>query len=335
MVKPDIKHKALTGLLNTPLGLVVALGAIIMLVELLIMTVVQGALIPTVFSEETWSYIDATLLTIIVAPLLYFLVFQKMQEEITERKRAEEALIAAKNEAERANLAKSQFLSSMSHELRTPMNAVLGFAQLIEMDASLPEEHKSATAEILKAGKHLLELINELLNLAKIESGNIELSIGPVTFSAVANECLTLVRPLADAQNIRIESADFSDIVLRADPMRLKQVLINLLSNAVKFNHPNGAVKLHFTNSNNLIRIMVSDTGSGIAHARMGELFQPFNRLGAEGGNIQGSGIGLTISQHLIELMGGKIGVESSQGTGSTFWIELPQEQSESATAYC
>ena len=255
-------------------------------------------------------------------------MFTGIVRDITASKHTEAALIDAKNESERANLAKSRFLSSMSHELRTPLNAVLGFAQLMQMDVDLPGEHKESVGEILKAGHHLLELIEEVLNLAKIESGNIGLSIEPVALSGVVADCLALLRPLADARGVQVESADCSGIVVRADRLRLKQVLLNVLSNAVKYNRRNGRVTLHFSgNDSPSARIAVSDTGAGIPKERLGEMFQPFNRLGAEAGPIHGSGIGLTISRQLVELMGGDIGVASTPGTGSTFWIELPQER--------
>ena len=256
-------------------------------------------------------------------PLHYIGVFT----DITERKQAEAALIAAKDEAERANQAKSQFLSSMSHELRTPMNAILGFTQLMEMDQALSPDHQDNVGEILKAGHHLLALINEILNLAKIESGNIALSMAPVDLCAVVNECLALIHPLADARGIWVESDDCANIVLRADRMRVKQVLLNLLSNAVKYNRAGGSVGLHFSaGDGQMARILVSDTGPGIPQAHLDQLFQPFNRLGAENGAVEGAGIGLSISRQLVELMGGAIGVESAPGAGTTFWFDLPQE---------
>ena len=314
---------------NSPLGLVVVLGALVAVVELFIMLVLHDFFVPDILSESAWGLVDTTLLTLTVAPALYFLVFRRMQKEIAVRKQAEVALIAAKEEAERANLAKSRFLSSMSHELRTPMNAVLGFAQLMQMDAALQDEHRESVGVIRKAGNHLLELIDQVLNLAHIESGNIEFVMGPVVLGDVVNECLALTLPLANERDIQIESADFSGITLCTDRLRLKQVLLNLLSNAIKYNCPNGHVRIHCSSDDGfLAHIMVSDTGKGIPQKRMDELFHPFNRLGAEGGNIQGSGIGLTISRQLVELMGGAIGVESSPGNGSTFWIELPQEKS-------
>ncbi len=255
--------------------------------------------------------------------------------DISALKKTEQAMLDAKLEAEHANQAKSQFLASMSHELRTPMNAVLGFAQLMEVDAALSPENQDNVNEILKAGRHLLELITEVLNLEKIESGNIKLSMEPVSLCEVVDECLALIRPQATALKVQIVSTDCAKTVLRADRMRLKQVLLNLLSNAVKYNRPGGCVTLHYSHQEGLLsRILVSDTGPGIPPNRMGEIFQPFNRLGAEGGNVEGTGIGLTISRQLVELMGGTIGVESTLGTGSTFWFDLPRERRTNARTH-
>ncbi len=249
--------------------------------------------------------------------------------DISSLKQAEQALIAAKNEAERASRAKSDFLSSMSHELRTPMNAILGFSQLLEYDGSLNEDQHGSVQEILKAGTHLMDLINEVLNLARIESGNIELSIEAVDYAEVLDECITLIQPLADTHGISIEADPPGDMMLRADRMRLKQVLINLMSNAVKYNRPNGSIRVRIASTGDgQVRILVSDSGQGIPAARMGELFQPFNRLGEENGHIAGTGIGLSISRQLVELMGGSIGADSTAGVGSTFWIELLAEGS-------
>ena len=256
-------------------------------------------------------------------------------EDITDSKQTEQALIAAREEADRANQAKSEFLSSMSHELRTPMNAILGFAQLLEIDTGLSVEQQDEIQEILKAGHHLLELINEVLDLARIEAGRVDLSIEPVLCSELLHECLNLVRPLAEQRGIGIMSMDDCDGVwLRADRVRLKQVLLNLLSNAIKYNRPQGKVSLAVTaSSDGRVRIHVRDTGPGIPPARITDLFQPFNRLGAETTDVEGTGIGLVISRRLIEMMGGSIGVDSVYGKGSDFWLELQRDDVEIASA--
>ncbi|MEN8170786.1 MAG: ATP-binding protein [Pseudomonadota bacterium] len=239
-------------------------------------------------------------------------------------------LEVSRDKAERSSQAKSEFLSSMSHELRTPMNAILGFAQLLEFDKVLAEEQQDSVQEILKAGYHLLELINEVLDLAKIESGHIDLLLEPVKLSALVNECFSLVTPAAENRGISLRSADVNGYTIRADRTRLKQVLLNLLSNAIKYNREQGSVKLEAQTVNETsLRISISDTGNGIAKGRFDLLFQPFNRLNAEGGEIEGTGIGLAITRNLVEMMGGHVGVDSEQGVGSRFWIELPQESFE------
>ena len=254
-------------------------------------------------------------------------------QDIDVRKSAELALISAREEADRANRAKSDFLSSMSHELRTPMNAILGFGQLMEYDDTLSAEQRDNVQEILKAGKHLLELINEVLDLAKVESGHIDLSIEPVEVCPVVEECLSLIQNQANKRQLRISHTGMDGVQLRADRTRLKQVLLNLLSNAVKYNREGGSIDLSVEHpSEDFVRIRVTDTGPGIAPERLVELFQPFNRLDAENTEIEGSGIGLTITRRIVEMMGGSIQVESTPGKGSSFWIELPYEANTDGT---
>ncbi|MDW5419135.1 PAS domain S-box protein [Iodobacter sp. CM08] len=227
--------------------------------------------------------------------------------------------------AEKANLAKSDFLSSMSHELRTPLNAILGFAQLLESGSPEPTPSQTRSIDqILKAGWYLLELINEILDLALIESGKLSLSMEPILLTDVMRECETMIEPQAKGRDISVvfPSANLPYFVY-ADQTRLKQVLINLLSNAIKYNKEGGSVAVECTLSlPNSIRISVRDTGAGLTPEQLSQLFQSFNRLGQEA-NVEGTGIGLIVSKRLVELMGGVIGVESHFGEGSTFWLEL------------
>jgi PAS domain S-box-containing protein len=257
-------------------------------------------------------------------------------EDITERKKNENELSKAKADAERANLAKSEFLSRMSHELRTPMNSILGFAQLMDM-GELNPVHKKGVNQILNSGKHLLELINEVLDIAKIEAGRLTVSVEPVEVFGIVLEMIDVVHHLAEENNITLESNVSANkkLFVRTDHQRLKQVLLNLINNAVKYNRQGGSVKIECTvlkseeKANNMIRISVTDTGMGIAPEFISKLFNPFERIGAERTNTEGTGLGLAISEKLTVAMGGKIGVESEVGKGSTFWIELPQTESQ------
>jgi signal transduction histidine kinase/CheY-like chemotaxis protein len=228
--------------------------------------------------------------------------------------------------AEKANLAKSDFLSSMSHELRTPLSAILGFAQLIETGTPPPtEKQKRNLDQILRAGWYLLDLINEILDLALIESGKLSLSLEPVVLTDVLRDCQTLIEPQAEKQSININFLEIdTPHVVHADRTRLKQILINLLSNAIKYNKPAGSVTVQcMAQPLERIRICVTDTGEGLAAEKIAQLFQPFNRLGQENNAVEGTGIGLVMTKRLIELMGGEIGLESTIGEGSTFWVEM------------
>ena len=252
-----------------------------------------------------------------------------IRADITDRKLAEQSLTIARDEANRANAAKSQFLSNMSHELRTPMNSILGFAQLMAHGNTLSVEHRDFVCEIRKAGDHLLRLINDVLDLAKIKSGHMELSLEPVEVCSVVDECLSQVGTLADKRNIQMSHRGLNGVMVRADRTRLRQALLNLLTNAVKYNREGGSVKLDVQHSEeNRLRILVTDTGPGISEAHLKELFQPFNRLDAANSGIEGTDIGLTITRRIVEMMGGKVDVASEIGIGSTFWIELPGESS-------
>ncbi|MDP3762057.1 MAG: ATP-binding protein [Ramlibacter sp.] len=242
------------------------------------------------------------------------------------RKRVESELKEAMAAAEKANHAKSDFLSSMSHELRTPLNAILGFAQLLESGAPSPTPTQKRNIEqILKAGWYLLELINEVLDLALIESGKLTLSNEPVSLAEVMVECRAMIEPQARQRGIGMTFSRF-DIprFINADRTRVKQVLINLLFNAIKYNRPQGAVSVECTLvAPNSIRISVRDTGIGLAPEQLAQLFQPFNRLGKEATAEEGTGIGLVVTKRLVELMGGHIGATSSVGEGSVFWVEF------------
>jgi len=232
--------------------------------------------------------------------------------------------------AEKANRAKTDFLSAMSHELRTPLNAILGFAQLMESGVPPPTPlQKRSLDQILKAGWYLLELINEILDLALIESGKVLLSREPVSLIEVMLECQTMIEPQAQQRGITMTFPQFDvPYFVKADRTRIKQVLINLLSNAIKYNKPDGGVAVEYAVlSPDLIRICVRDTGTGLAPEQIALLFQPFNRLGKEAGSEEGTGIGLVVTKRLVELMDGVIGVESTVGVGSLFWIELSLTQ--------
>ena len=234
-------------------------------------------------------------------------------------------LIKAKAAAEKANLAKSDFLSSMSHELRSPLNAILGFAQLMESDAPPPNpSQKASIDQILHAGWYLLELINEILDLAVIESGRLSISLEPVSLTEVLLECRAMIEPQAQKRRISMTFPVFAaPVFILADHTRLKQVLINLLSNAIKYNKLGGAVVVTCTAMAGRYRICVTDTGLGLSSEQVSQLFQPFNRLGQESSGEEGTGIGLVVSKRLLELMQGSIGVDSTVGTGSSFWITM------------
>jgi len=254
--------------------------------------------------------------------------------DITARKKAESELIIAKEEAEFANKAKSQFLSGMSHELRTPMNAILGFAQLLGQVAAEPltENQKTFVDEILRSGHHMLDLIGDVLDLAKIESGNVSLDLETQDPSPLIDACLKMIGGSAVQHGITVRGQiPARELPLvKIDALRFKQALLNLLSNAVKYNRSNGEVTLECkSDANGNLHISVSDTGPGIPNDMRDKVFEPFDRLGAEASDITGTGIGLSVSKQLIEGMGGSIGFESTVGEGTTFWIDVPLATSE------
>ena len=254
----------------------------------------------------------------------------ELERRVVDRTAALEAsnqgLVTARLAAENANRAKSEFLSSMSHELRTPLNAIMGFGQLLaNTTVVLPEVKRlEFTRHIVNAGSHLLDLINEILDLARIESSSVMLSLEPVAIDDVLQECRTMIAPTAQRRHIRLLfPQDLQERVI-ADRTRLRQVLLNLISNAVKYNRDSGSVTVDVragTSSN--VRISIHDTGAGLRPDQLASLFQPFNRLGQEAGKVEGTGIGLVVTKRLVELMGGTIGVESTVGVGSVFSIEL------------
>ncbi len=245
--------------------------------------------------------------------------------DITERLRVQDVLREAKEEAERANAAKSEFLSRMSHELRTPLSAILGFSELMQMHEVSPEQRAVFMERTHKAGLHLLSLINDVLDISRVESGTLSVSIEPTMIRPVLDDALEIVQSMAAQRGITVSSeVDGTESLVMADANRLKQVMLNLLSNAVKYNRDRGSVAVSCERRDDRLRIVVADTGPGIAGESMSKLFQPFERLGAERGTVEGTGIGLALSSRLVELMRGAIGVESAPGKGSSFWVELP-----------
>ncbi len=254
----------------------------------------------------------------------------ELERRVADRTAALEAsnqgLVHARLAAENANRAKSEFLSSMSHELRTPLNAIMGFGQLLANSTiALPEGKRvEFTRHIVNAGSHLLDLINEILDLARIESSSVMLSLEPVAIDDVLQECRTMIAPTAQRRHIRLVFPQDLHQSVVADRTRLRQVVLNLLSNAVKYNRDNGVVNVEVSaGTNDSVRIAIQDTGAGLRPDQLAALFQPFNRLGQEVGKVEGTGIGLVVTKRLVELMGGTISVESTVGLGSVFSIEL------------
>jgi signal transduction histidine kinase len=253
-------------------------------------------------------------------------VEQSLRERAAELAEANRALDLARAQAELASRAKSSFISSMSHELRTPLNAILGFSHILSSATlpSTPAQKREFAAHILKSSKHLLALINEILDLAKVESGTMELDLQTVPLQELIRECTALIEPLCAARGVRLDALAPTGLGVRADPTRLKQILLNLLSNAAKYNREHGSVALQCRRIGARVRVSVFDTGPGLRPDQIAGLFQPFNRLGQEGGSEEGTGIGLVVTRRLVELMGGAIGAASEPGEGSEFWIDLP-----------
>jgi signal transduction histidine kinase/AmiR/NasT family two-component response regulator len=253
---------------------------------------------------------------------------QRVSERTAALERSNAELALASHAAEAANRAKSEFLSNMSHELRTPLNAIIGFGQMLSVSdlATLPpERYKAFLEHIVKAGHHLLSLINDILNLAQIEAGKMTLSIEPIRLDEVLEECHSLIQPSAERRGIRLLFPEAAHTMVRADRTRLKQVLLNLLSNAVKYNRESGSVVVDtIPLPPDKLRLSVQDTGIGMRPEQLKSLFQPFNRLGQEGGPQEGTGIGLVVTRRLAQMMGGTLGVSSTPGAGSVFWVDLP-----------
>lgn len=261
----------------------------------------------------------------------------KLYRQLNEREQFTEQLRQARDQAEQASRAKTDFLSSMSHELRTPLNAIMGFAQLLQSNkrSSLDERQLRQVEQIYRSGNHLLNLINEVLDLARIEAGRINMSLEPIRPREVIDDACDILMPIARQQGVavHIDAVLNRMPALLADYTRLKQVLINLISNAVKYNRPEGSVYIGCHLESDVLRISVRDTGTGIDPQYLDQLFQPFNRLGAEKGAIEGTGVGLALTKSIIEQMGGSIGLENHYGEGCEFWFRLPLAVSSSQKA--
>ena len=314
--------------LSTPAGLVTVLVILIGTIELVIMLVVQDVFISAGLSDTTWSYVDAALLALTLAAALYFLVFRKMQKEITLRKCSEAEFVDARDQADEANRKKSEFLSRMSHELRTPLNAIIGYADLIKDNVVDAEDASQMARYISDSGRHLLTLINNVLDFTQIETGVLEIQPSNMNLLVAVINSIEALRAFAEERRIEMKIINKSlDGIgeMRADPLRIQQVVFNLLSNAIKYNKVGGSVETELeTLDSDFVRVSVKDSGIGISEEDISVLFQPFSRLYANNEYVAGAGVGLSITKELVERMGGRINVESVKGVGTTFWIDIP-----------
>jgi len=294
----------------------------------------RGSLVGALAAKAPWALLIGGLLAATLATLLVETLARRrsyalalVDERTTALRRAESAERQARRAAEAANQAKSEFLSRMSHELRTPLNAIIGFGQLLELD-DINADQQDSVNQILKGGRHLLDLINEVLDISRIETGNLPLSPEAVSVADATADVVELMRPLADEREVNLSmqaSPDRRALHVLADRQRLKQILLNLLANAIKYNHRGGAVTVSVEHHNDQrCRIVITDTGPGITPDKMTRLFVPFERLGAEATGVEGTGVGLALSRRLAEAMNGTLEMTSTPGHGSQFWIELP-----------
>lgn len=286
----------------------------------------RNPLVGSLASAFPWVVAGAGLALAVFVGLVFHVLIRRRTYALRLVEERTHALREAQQAAERANNAKSEFLSRMSHELRTPLNAVLGFAQLLELNGLTPDQAENVT-QIRRGGTYLLELINEILDISQIESGRLSMSPEPVLVSEIIDAAISLVGPLATERSVTlISSTDREpERFVFADRQRLKQILLNLLSNGIKYNRNGGSVSVScFEPSPGLLRIQVTDTGPGIPADKRELLFVPFERLGAENSAVEGTGVGLALSRGLAKAMGGRLEVDSTQGRGSTFWVEFP-----------
>lgn len=287
--------------------------------------------ISVIWDAGWWWWHILRLAAYFIVLIYFFTVFKKQQDMLTCNKlELEKRVYKRTKELEKASNAKSEFLTSMSHELRTPMNAILGFSQILNLDKSLQEKQKNSVNEIIEAGHHLLYLINEVLDLSRIEEGELDLEMEAIQVNSIIQECIATLSPLATHNNIELinSSSDENNYTIKGDKVRLKQIIINLISNAIKYNKKDGKVFIYIEPvENNKTRISIKDTGPGIAEELQNKLFTPFERLNHKNGNIEGAGIGLVLSKKLTESMQGNIGMRSSAGQGCTFFIELTNHQ--------